>query len=559
MDEKREILIAVAVALLVVWVFFFLAPQQQAEPEKFVVELNASQSKLTTELKEEGFVNNSSAFKFWLGVWPGKVRPGSYRVSKEMSTLELVNVLTNRPYQRWVQIPEGLRKEEIAEKVQEKLNWSSYEKKRFLREAQEGRLFPDTYLLKTSYSGEEVARRMNNRFNEKVDELFDKARKKNIRNDTLMVLASIVQREAANEEQMPLIAGIIWNRWLNDRLFEIDATLQYALGEPGDWWPSVKPEHKKIDSPYNTYKNKGRPPAPICNPGLAAVKAVIFPEETDYFYYLHDSEGKIHLAKTERGHWENIDRYLRYPWVYQQEKLYKLNSTEVNSTLKKLREKFTDKDRRLEALSLLRLGTPYERGCLGEESARDEDPVFQLQTTDCIAFVLTNAALLHSDSIQRARKEMKKVNYRSGEISFEERLHFSTDRNEVSPYFNSITEKVAEDKTEEQRVVLNKVKKDGERLINIDWEKEATVKYIPSEYINEELISKLPQSVGVAFVDESKFKLGLDVVHEGLLFDNRYLVHASSEKKEVEKVDFLNYYFLDERSRFDGIMMYEIL
>ncbi len=556
-SESQEIFIAVVVTLLIVWVFFFLAPQQQAEPEKFVVGLDTSQSELTSELKEEGFVNDSSAFEFWFSIWPGEVKPGSYEISREMSNLELVNALTNQPYQRWVQIPEGLRKEEIAEKVQEKLSWTSFEKEQFLKEAKEGRLFPDTYLFKTSYSGKEVAKRMNDRFNEKVDEFFDKAEQQNIRNDTLMVLASIVQREAANEEQMPLIAGIIWNRWLNDRSFEIDATLQYALGEPGNWWPKVKPKHKKINSPYNTYINKGRPPTPICNPSLAAIEAVIFPEETDYFYYLHDEQGKIHLARTEQQHWQNIDRYLRYPWVYQQKKLHELNSAEINSILKKLRKRFPDKDRRLEALSLLRLGTPYELGCLGEESEKDQDPIFRVDLTDCTAFVLTNAALLHADSMERAEQEMRKVNYRS-EVSFEKRLHFTTDRIDVSPYFDFLTDQMDKNKIKEKQVILNKIKGDGERLIDIDWEKNTTVKYIPNQYIDEELLSSLPQSTGVAFVDEDRFKLGLDVVHEGLLFDQRYLIHASSDKGEVEKVNFLDYYFQGE-PKFDGIVLYEIL
>ncbi|MEF8846891.1 MAG: endolytic transglycosylase MltG [Candidatus Paceibacterota bacterium] len=554
MIQKEEILISIVVAVVVLLIFQ-LPLSRKAEQEKFVVELNASQSELTNKLVEEDFVNNESAFEFWLSVWPGEVTPGSYILSKEMSSIELVDKLTGKPRKVWVQIPEGLRKEQIAEELQEKLNWNEMNKENFQKEAREGHLFPDTYLLKENYSGKEVAKRMHNHFNEKIEGLFDEAQKQNIRNDTLMVLASIVQREAANKEQMPLIAGIIWNRWLNERPFEIDATLQYALGEQGNWWPQVKPKHKEIDSPYNTYKYEGRPPAPICNPGLAAIRAVIFPEETDYFYYLHDKQEQIHLAKTKQQHWQNIDRYLRFPWVYKQKKLYKLEKDEINSILEKLKEKYPDKDRRLEALSLLRLGTPYQRGCLGEESERDKDPIFQLETTDCTAFVLTNTALLYSKSFQQAENEMKKVNYRN-EISFEDRLHFTTDRIKVSPYFEPITEQVTkESKIKTQRVTLNKIKQDGERLIDIDWQKQATVKYIPRQHVDEELLSSLPQSAGVAFVNEEMFELGLDVMHEGFLLDQRYLIHASSEREKVVKVNFLNYF---QNTNFDGITVYKI-
>lgn len=110
---------------------------------------------------------------------------------------------------------------------------------------------------------------------------------------------------------MPLIAGVIWNRWLKDMNFEMDATIQYALGKPGNWWPIIKVEDYKFDSSYNTYLYKGRPPTPICNPGLAAIDAVINPEKSEYFYYLHDSEGQIHLAKTYEEHIKNIEKYLK--------------------------------------------------------------------------------------------------------------------------------------------------------------------------------------------------------------------------------------------------------
>ncbi len=92
---------------------------------------------------------------------------------------------------------------------------------------------------------------------------------------------------------------------------EIDASVQYALGEEGNWWPMVTPEDYKTDSPYNTYLIEGRPPAPICNPGLAAIRAVIYPEETDYLYFLHDQEGKIHPARSYEEHLQNIEKYLK--------------------------------------------------------------------------------------------------------------------------------------------------------------------------------------------------------------------------------------------------------
>jgi UPF0755 protein len=315
--NKKIIILGLIVLVIGIAVFAFLyqfsAPQKGTEEERIVVNLNTTEAELIPKLKEQGYIRSERAFNFVLKRkgWQGKIKPGGYMVSKGMDAWLLADTLVNHPYQKWIVIPEGLRATEIAEKLQKELNWSNLAKGEFLVEAHEGYLFPDTYLLNLDYTGRDVAKRMKSQFDEKATDLFRQAAEKDIRNDTLIVLASLVQREAANEKEMPLIAGVIWNRWLKDMKFEIDATIQYALGEPGNWWPIIKLEDYKLDSPYNTYLHEGRPPTPICNPGLAAISAVIHPEETEYLYYLHDSEGQIHLAKTYEEHLENIEKYLK--------------------------------------------------------------------------------------------------------------------------------------------------------------------------------------------------------------------------------------------------------
>ena len=317
--NKKIIIVSGIIVAVVIGVCIFVyqrqfsAPQKGAEQERIVVNLTTAEAELIPKLKEQGYIRSKWAFNHVLEKkdWQGKIQSGGYIVSKGMNAWELADTLVNHPYQKWVVIPEGLRATEIAEKLQEALGWSTTAKREFFLSGNEGYLFPDTYLLDLNYTGIDVVHRMQNQFNEKTADLFKEAEKNNIRNDTLIVLASIIQREAANEEEMPLIAGVIWNRWLKDMPFEIDATIQYALGKPGNWWPIIKPEDYKIDSPYNTYIYKGRPPTPICNPGLAAISAVIHSEETDYLYYLHDENGQIHLAKTYEEHLENIKKYLK--------------------------------------------------------------------------------------------------------------------------------------------------------------------------------------------------------------------------------------------------------
>lgn len=312
-QSMNKVIIILIITLLFlggIYYFLFSAPGGDVTQERFVVGLNMDKGELIAELKEQGFIRNEQVFEFVLKNQE-TITPGAYKISRNMDVWALADTFAR---QAWVVVPEGLRKEEVAEILQEQLYWKDETKQEFLDNAVEGYLFPNTYLFDMSNAGnagEDIAQRMMNQFNEEAADLFTEAEEEDIRNDTLIVLASLVQREAANEEQMPIIAGVIWNRWLEDMNFGIDATVQYALGEEGDWWPKISSDDYGTDSPYNTYLYKGRPPVPICSPGLAAISAVIYPEESNYLYYLHDSEGEIHLAETYEEHLSNIEEYLK--------------------------------------------------------------------------------------------------------------------------------------------------------------------------------------------------------------------------------------------------------
>ncbi|XOB40370.1 MAG: endolytic transglycosylase MltG [Candidatus Nealsonbacteria bacterium] len=325
MTRNKKIAITGGIILMIgipigVYQCLFSAPQKGLEIERIVINLDTTEEELIPKLKEQGYIRSEWAFKFVLKTkgWEGKIKPGSYKISKNMNAWILADGLVRFPHQRWVVIPEGLRKEEIAEIAKKELGWSEKTKEEFLANAKEGYLFPDTYLIQVANfedTGKQAAKRMEDKFNEKCQEIFKEFEENNIRNDTAIILSSIIQREAANEEEMPLIAGIIWNRLLKPMPLEIDATIQYVVGEQGRWWRPVTPEEYKIESPYNTYLHEGKPPAPICNPGLAAIEAVVHDQPSDYFYYLHDENRQIYCAETYREHLENIDKYLILPKV----------------------------------------------------------------------------------------------------------------------------------------------------------------------------------------------------------------------------------------------------
>lgn len=248
------------------------------------------------------------------------------------------------PNYRFVYIYPGMRREEIVNKYSKALAWNDKDKRWFVASApansedgsfMDGYFLPKTYFVDKDATGQEVGQMMHEEFlaavskrvlGEKESESKDKAvanainkktatatdgTKKIININTAITIASIIQREAAGPHDMNLISGIIWNRIFRGMNLELDATLQYAKGNEDNWWPQVNGKDKYIESPYNTYKNKGLPPGAISNPSIDAINAAYNPKKTDCIFYLHDNNRKIHCSKTYEEHKRNVDTYLR--------------------------------------------------------------------------------------------------------------------------------------------------------------------------------------------------------------------------------------------------------
>lgn len=299
---------------------FFSAPQSQEEQKVFIVNRNQTEVQTLDKLKTQGLLRSKVAFKMVRFFKKGNIEPGGYNVSKNMSVWQLTEKLILAPDMKWVVIPEGYRKEQIGEKLADTFGWSSEELDKWNTEYTknridyiEGTYFPDTYLIPVDEKGFDMANRMTRRFDEQFAPYVSQFAQQNIKWTTGLKLASIVQREAGGKDDMPLIAGILWNRLNRDMNLEIDATVQYARGKTdAGWWAPIKSaDITNIDSPYNTYKYKGLPPFPIGNPGLDAIEAVLNPTETDCLYYIHDSKKQIYCAKTFDEHKANVEKYLK--------------------------------------------------------------------------------------------------------------------------------------------------------------------------------------------------------------------------------------------------------
>ncbi len=284
-------------------------------PQIFVVRRGEGVKSIAARLATDGLIRSPTGFYLlvkFMGI-ERDLQAGDYRLNPTMDAGTLARELTHGTLDVWVTTLEGWRVEEVAAKLTKELDIPESE---FVKVAREGYMFPDTYLFPKDATVGAVARLFYTTFDAKVDEkMRSDAKKTGLTFDEVLTLASIVEREGRTEEDRPMIAGILLNRLRADWPLQADATLQYALGyqvREKTWWKkSLTDEDKKIESAYNTYLHRGLPPRPISNPGLSSIRAVIYPKETAYWYYLHDPDGGIHYGRTLEEHNSNIAKYLR--------------------------------------------------------------------------------------------------------------------------------------------------------------------------------------------------------------------------------------------------------
>jgi len=319
--KKRTVIFAIFLLIIVGFYLFYkegnLAVNKNDTTAKiFVVKPGESLSTIANNLAKEDLIRNKLVFYFvvkQLGI-EKRIQAGDFRLSPSMNTYQIAKAFTHGTLDIWLTIIEGLRKEEIAQIVSQNLNIPEIE---FLKDAREGYLFPDTYLIpRTATVGGIIDILTNNLYKKFTDTLKQKAARNGLTEKQVLILASLVEKEARHDADRQKVASIILKRWRADWPLQIDATVQYAIGYQADtksWWKTTLSQNDlEIDSPYNTYTNKGLPPTPIANPGLSSIEAVVNADEnTPYWYYLSDKNGTMHYARTLEEHDANIKRYLQ--------------------------------------------------------------------------------------------------------------------------------------------------------------------------------------------------------------------------------------------------------
>lgn len=189
-------------------------------------------------------------------------------------------------------IPEGSTNAQIAAVVAKNFPTISEVEFASVIKGKEGYIFPDTYAFFPSVTKEEIIARIEENFNYKLGFFDTRIRQSGYTKLQILTMASILEKEAYGDIDRDVISGILWKRLRIGMPLQVDASTLFA-------------------NPFDTYKNKGLPPAPINNPGAKAIEAALSPKDSPYLYYLHDKTGKIHYARSYTEHKRNIELYLR--------------------------------------------------------------------------------------------------------------------------------------------------------------------------------------------------------------------------------------------------------
>ena len=325
--NKRIIRVArifvIMIIIITIWQCFKIVDTPLKINNEEIVEVAEGDSfyGILDKLSEEGKIKNKFLVKLYLkicGIKP-EVLEGTYKLNKSMTLNEFVNLLTDSNKDKvYITIPEGYTIDDIAEKLEENNICNSkefidsvknYELPKYIsnnpnkRYNLEGFLFPDTYSFNKNENADFIIKTMLNRFEkvwqEIVEDLNISIPEEEI--EKKVNVASIIEKEAVVDSERSFISSVIYNRIAIGMPLQIDATVIYSYGYHIE---KMYEKYLEIDSPYNTYMYYGLPIGPISNPGRASLMAALKPKETDYLYYLLESENTHYFT-------DNYDDFLK--------------------------------------------------------------------------------------------------------------------------------------------------------------------------------------------------------------------------------------------------------
>ena len=313
--EKRFLIAFVALLFIVagmVYMYAISAPQDFEKDNLVIISSGSTLQEISFQLESENVISSPRIFSRIVTVLGGEegVIAGSYYFKESENAVKIAKRIISGDHGLdpvKITIPEGYSRKQIAVVFEEEFERFDSEDFVKLTSDKEGYLFPDTYFFFPDSTANDVIERMEQNFKEKTFELAKKIEETGRSLQEIITMASIVQGEAYDLNDMKKIAGVLWKRLEIDMPLQVDVTFRYINGK-GTF--DLSKEDLKNDSPYNTYVHKGLPPTPISNPGLDAIVASIEYESSDYLYFLADNSGTIHYSRTFEEHKEKKSWYL---------------------------------------------------------------------------------------------------------------------------------------------------------------------------------------------------------------------------------------------------------
>ena len=300
-----------------------LALNKREHTAQIVVTDGEKLGSVATSLKQEGLIQFKFFFLLYGMMSDTEVVAGTYELNTDMDYHALLTAMSARSGARQtvdITIPEGYSMDQIFTLLEEN-NVNTVEdltetaangdfdydflegKEKGDASRLEGYLFPDTYQFYCGGDPEDVIDKMLQNFDNKMtDELMAAVESSPYSLDEIIIIASLIEKETDGNDRS-VISSVIRNRLNNSGetagYLQIDASLLYALGEHKE---TLTEEDMQVDSPYNLYKYKGLPPTPIANPGMSSIRAALYPDDTNYYFYALGDDGVHHFFRTYQEH-----------------------------------------------------------------------------------------------------------------------------------------------------------------------------------------------------------------------------------------------------------------
>ena len=304
------------------WWLVRAAPGVQAGPRIVLIPPRLGLSGVAHRLEETGVIRNRFGFMASAAALGSarSLKAGEYEISRGANALAIIRQLeSGKVVQHPVVLREGSTLMDLARAIEAEQIATAQELLRagrdpaFLRELSiggdsvEGYLFPDTYQLVRGMTAEDILERMVARMREQVSaDTLEQARARDLTVHQLLTLASIIEREAVDRREMPLISAVFWNRLKRDIPLQADPTVQYAVGKQGQ---ALTRADLQVDSPFNTYRRVGLPPGPIASPSRAAIDAAVRPAPVSYLYFVAMNERQHRFSTSLTEHNAAVAQY----------------------------------------------------------------------------------------------------------------------------------------------------------------------------------------------------------------------------------------------------------